>query len=219
MPEMKTNSTVDHLALRIWDYMHLKHALAPSDLILALGSNDLRVAEYAADLYLQGYAPLLLCSGNVGALTKDLFDKPEAERFAEVALRKGVPATAILLETESTNTGENVRFSRRLLQARGYDPQRIILVQKPYMERRAYATFMNFWPEKEIIVASPPISFAEYPTARLSKELVINIMAGDLQRIRDYPSKGFQIPQAIPAEVWQAFEQLITLGYDRYLIR
>src|SRR4030095_8069838 len=125
MPEIKTNSIVDELAQRIWDYMHMNHALAVSDLILALGSNDLRVAEYAADLYLQGWAPLLLCSGNVGALTKDLFDKPEAEKFAEVALHKGVPATAILREPESTNTGENVRFSRRLLQERGYDPQRI----------------------------------------------------------------------------------------------
>jgi uncharacterized SAM-binding protein YcdF (DUF218 family) len=216
---MKTNLMVDHLAERIWDYMHLNHTLAHSDLILALGSNDLRVAEYAADLYLQGWAPLLLCSGHVGALTKDLFDKPEAEKFAEVAMSKGVSAEAILLEPESTNTGENVRFSRRLLQERGYDPQRIILVQKPYMERRAYATFMNFWPGKEIIVASPPIPFAEYPTARLTKELVINIMVGDLQRIRSYPGKGFQIPQEIPAEVWQAYEQLIALGYDKHLLR
>lgn len=218
MLELKTNSMVDHLAQRIWDYMHLNHALAPSDLILALGSNDLRVAEYAAALYLQGWAPLLMCSGNVGALTKGLFDKPEAEKFAEVALRKGVPAAAILLEPESTNTGENVSFSRRLLQARGYDPQRVILVQKPYMERRAYATFMNCWPGKEVIAASPPISFAEYSTAQLPKELVINIMIGDLQRIRDYPSKGFQIPQEIPAEVWRAFEQLVALGYDKHLI-
>jgi uncharacterized SAM-binding protein YcdF (DUF218 family) len=219
MPEMKPNTTVDELAQRIWDYMHLNHALAASDLILVLGSNDLRVAEYAADLYLQGWAPLLLCSGNVGALTKDMFDKPEAEKFAEIAMHKGVPATAILCEGASTNTGENVLFSRRLLQTRGHDPQRLILVQKPYMERRAYATFMNFWPGKDVIVTSPPIPFAEYPTAQLTKERVINIMVGDLQRIREYPSKGFQIPQEIPAEVWQAYEQLVALGYDRHLIR
>lgn len=216
---MKPNPMIDELARRIWDYMHLKHTLVASDLILALGSNDLRVAEYAADLYLQGWAPLLLCSGKVGALTKDMFDKPEAEKFAEIAMSKGVPATAILCEPESTNTGENVLFSRRLLQTRGYDPQRLILVQKPYMERRAYATFMNFWPGKEVSVTSPPIPFAEYFTPQLSQERVINIMVGDLQRIRDYPSKGFQIPQEIPAAVWQAFEQLVALGYDQHLIR
>ncbi len=216
---MAANPLIDALAARIWDYMQLRHALAQSDLILALGSNDLRVAAQAADLYLQGWAPRLMFSGNVGALTRSLFDQPEAEKFAEVARRKGVPAAAILLETESTNTGDNVRFSRRVLAEHGIEAQRIILVQKPYMERRAYATFMNFWPGIEVRVSSPPLSFAEYPTAQLSKETVINIMVGDLQRIREYPSKGFQIPQPIPAPVWQAYEQLVALGYDKHLIR
>lgn len=212
-------SLIETLAQRIWDYMHLEHVLAKSDLILALGSNDLRVADYAAELYLQGWAPRLMFSGNVGALTRTMFDKPEAEKFAELALQKGVPASAILLESASTNTGENIRFSRQLLADRGIAVQRIILVQKPYMERRAYATFMNFWPGLELIVTSPPIPFAEYPTASLSQETVINIMVGDLQRIREYPAKGFQIPQTIPDEVWQAFEQLVALGFDKHLIR
>jgi uncharacterized SAM-binding protein YcdF (DUF218 family) len=212
-------SLVKILAERIWDYMHLGHTLAKSDLILALGSNDLRVADYAAELYLQGWAPRLMFSGNVGALTRTMFDRPEAEKFAEVALQKGISASAILLEPASTNTGENIRFSRQLLAERGITVQRIVLVQKPYMERRAYATFMNFWPGIELIVTSPPIPFAAYPTAQLSQETVINIMVGDLQRIREYPAKGFQIPQQIPAEIWQAFEQLVALGYDKHLIR
>ncbi len=210
---------IDELAQRIWDYMQLQHPLVHSDLILALGSNDLRVAEHAADLYLQGWAPRLLCSGHVGALTRELFDQPEAEQFAAIARQRGVPPSAILLESESTNTGENIRFSRRLLAEHGIEVRRLILVQKPYMERRAYATFLNFWPGIEVCVSSPPIPFAAYPTAALSKELVINVMAGDLQRIRDYPAQGFQIPQPIPAEVWQAFEQLVALGFDKHLIR
>ncbi len=102
------NNSIDQLAQLIWDYHHLNHTLHPSDLILALGSNDIRVAEYAADLYLQGFAPLLMFSGNVGALTKDQFTKPEAEVFADIALQKGVPAAAILREPESTNTGETL---------------------------------------------------------------------------------------------------------------
>jgi uncharacterized SAM-binding protein YcdF (DUF218 family) len=212
-----TNHQVDELAQRIWNYMLLGHELTPSDVILALGSNDLRVAEYAADLYLRGLAPRLLFSGNVGALTRGKFGKPEAEKFAEIALAKGVPAEAMLLEPHSTNTGENVQFSRRLLAERGLDPQRLILVQKPYMERRTYATFMNFWPGKEIRVTSPPSTFAAYFTAELPKERVINIMVGYLQRIKIYPAKVFQIPQEIPAEVWEAYEQLIALGYDKHL--
>ena len=214
-----TEPSIDELAQTIWDYHHLNHKLEKADLILALGSNDLRVAEHAAKLYLQGWAPLLMFSGNVGALTRGKFAKSEAETFAEIAVQKGVPREAVLIEPESTNTGENIVFSRRVLAERGLDPDSIILVQKPYMERRAYATFMNFWPEKRVIVSSPPISFADYPTADLPKDLVINIMVGDLQRIREYPAKGFQITQEIPDDIWRAFEKLLALGYTNHLIK
>lgn len=210
---------IDELAQIIWDYHHLNHKLEKADLVLALGSNDLRVAHWAAEAYLQGWAPRLMFSGNVGALTRGKFAKSEAETFAEIAVQKGVPREAILIEPESTNTGENIAFSRRVLAEQGLDPETILLVQKPYMERRAYATLMNFWPGKRLIVTSPPIRFADYPTPELPKDLVINIMVGDLQRIRDYPAKGFQIAQDIPIEVWQAYEQLIALGYDKHLIR
>jgi uncharacterized SAM-binding protein YcdF (DUF218 family) len=213
-----TETLIDQLAQIIWDYHHLNHQLVPSDLILALGSNDVRVAEYAAELYLRGWAPRLMFSGNVGALTKGRFAKSEAETFAAIAIKMGVPEKAILIEPESTNTGENIVFSRRVLAAQKLEPDSFILVQKPYMERRAWATFMNFWPGKRVLAASPPISFAEYPTPDLPKELVINIMIGDLQRISRYPALGFQIAQEIPAEVWQAFEQLVALGFDKHLI-
>lgn len=213
-----TEPLLDQLAQIIWDYHHLHHQLAPSDLILALGSNDLRVAEYAAELYLRGWAPRLMFSGNVGALTSGRFAKSEAETFAAIAVKMGVPASAILIEPESTNTGENVVFSRRVLAAQQLDPTSFILVQKPYMERRAWATFQNFWPGKRVLAASPPISFTDYPTADLPKDLVINIMVGDLQRISRYPALGFQIAQEIPTPVWQAFEQLVALGYDKHLI-
>jgi uncharacterized SAM-binding protein YcdF (DUF218 family) len=209
---------VDELAQKIWDYHHLNHQLEKCEIILALGCNDLRVAEYAAELYLHGWAPWLMFSGNTGKFTRGRFARSEAETFAAIALEKGVPEESILIEPESTNTGENVVFSRRLLEHRGFDPKSFILVQKPYMERRAYATFMNFWPGKRLIAASPPATFTDYPTAELPKDLVINIMVGDLQRIRAYPQKGFQIEQDIPADVWRAYEKLVALGYDSHLI-
>ncbi len=212
---------IDALARCIWDYMHLHHTLAPSDVILTLGSNDLRVAEHAAACYLRGLAPLLVFSGNVGALTRGVFAQPEAELFAEAAIRLGVPRAAILCEPESTNTGDNIRFSHRLLQQHGLTPQRLILVQKPYMERRTYATFMQQWPaavKPEVFVTSPPLTFETYADGLMPREQFINVMVGDLQRIREYPKLGFQIKQEIPAEVWQAYERLVALGFDKRLI-
>jgi uncharacterized SAM-binding protein YcdF (DUF218 family) len=216
-----TQYEIDTLARRIWEYMHMHYKLAPSDVILTLGSNDMRVAEHAADCYLKGLAPLLVFSGNVGALTRGVFAQPEAELFAETAVRLGVPREAILCEPESTNTGDNIRFSYRLLQERGIHPQRLILVQKPYMERRTYATFMQQWPAAEkpdVLVTSPPLAFESYADGLMPHDQFINVMVGDLQRIREYPKQGFQIEQEIPTEVWQAYERLVALGFNQRLI-
>ena len=138
--------STDELARVLWDYMRLGHAPTPADVILVLGSNDVRVGEHGARLFLQGLAPLMLFSGNVGRLTAGRFEKSEAATFADAAVRLGVPPSAILIEDTSTNTGENIDRSRARLALAGVRPSRIILVQKPYMERRAWATFKQRWP-------------------------------------------------------------------------
>ena len=124
-----------------------------------------------------------------------------------------------MIEKRSANTGENILFTRQLLAQRGVDPEKFILVQKPYMERRAYATFRKLWPEKQVVVTSPQISWADYPNTLISTPQVISIMVGDLQRIRLYPQRGFQIPQEIPDDVWDAYLKLIERGYSQHLIR
>lgn len=206
-------------ARKLWDYHHLYHSPAKSDCILVLGSHDLRVADRGADLYLEGWAPIILFSGGLGNVTKGIWKVPEADQFARIALDKGVPAEAIFIENQSTNTGENIEFSRRLLEDKGLHPHTFLLVQKPYMERRSYATFKKRWPEKELIVTSPQIPFEEYPNEEIPMERVINIMVGDLQRIKIYPAKGFQIPQEIPGEVWEAYERLVAWGFDKHLAK
>ncbi len=214
-----TDENVELLAKKIWDYHQMHQMLRKADAIFVLGSNDTRVAERAVELFQQGYAPYIIFSGNVGKLTRDTFSKPEAEVFASIALRMGVPKNQILLEDQSTNTGENILFTKKLLEERGLQVQTLILVQKPYMERRTYAAFMKRWPGMDFIVTSPQISFDEYPTQQLPKELVINLMVGDLQRIKLYPEKGYQIPQEMPEDVWDAYEQLVKVGYDKHLIK
>lgn len=208
------------LAQLIWDYHHVNHTLQPADCIMVLGSHDLRVAERGAELWLQGYAPWLLMAGGLGRLTLGLWQETEAEKFAKVAIAMGVPANKILIESRSTNTGENVALAYQLLQQRQIEVNRFILVQKPYMERRTLATFEKQWPGKktEILVTSPQIEFLNYPNQDVTMEEVISIMLGDLQRIKVYPEKGFQTHQPIPAEVWAAFEQLVAMGYTSHLI-
>ncbi|HAS3153002.1 YdcF family protein [Vibrio cholerae] len=197
----------------LWDYLQLHQQPDVADLILVLGSNDVRVAEHAAKLYHQGLAPYVLFSGGFGRFTQGVFNHSEAETFAAIAKDAGVPEHAILLETQSTNSGENLHFSHQLLAQQARPAKRILLVQKPYMERRAYATFMQQWPEsvESVQVSSPAGSFFDYLTSELTSDFVLNAMLGDFERIRDYPTLGFQITQPIPEPVMQAYQALLPL--------
>ena len=213
------SSKVLTLAKKLWDYHHMHHTLENADCILVLGSHDLRVAERGADVYLQGLAPIIIFSGGLGNVTKGIWTETEADKFATIALDKGVPPEAIFIENKSTNTGENILFTQQLLKDKHLDLHHFIVVQKPYMERRSYATFKKHWPDKHLLVTSPQIPFEDYPNSAIPVERVINIMVGDLQRIRVYPEKGFQIPMDIPEDVWDAYEQLVEMGFDKHLVK
>jgi uncharacterized SAM-binding protein YcdF (DUF218 family) len=213
---------VHALAETLWQYHHMGHDLKPADAILVLCSHDTAVAERGAQLFLDGWAPRLVFSGGLGVITRHLWSEPEADQFAAIARRMGVPDHCVLIENASTNTGENVALTRRLLEARGLDLQTFIVVQKPYMERRAFATFQQVWPGKDLVVTSPQVAMDDYLAAYSNETLtpadVISIMVGDLQRIAVYPARGFQVPQEIPDHVMDAFHQLVALGYDRHLV-
>jgi uncharacterized SAM-binding protein YcdF (DUF218 family) len=220
---MKTNDQAHHaLAEKIWRYHLMNHQLDKADVILVLCSHDTRVAERGAQVFLEGWAPLLVFSGGLGTITKDIWNEPEANQFAEIAIGLGVPKGKILIENQSSNTGENILFTSQLFEEKGIDPQKFILVQKPYMERRSFATFRKLCPEKDVIVTSPQVSFDEYLDTYANKDLsrdeVVNIMVGDLQRIKLYPKKGFQIYQEIPDDVWAAYEELVQAGYNQRLV-
>ena len=210
------------LVEKIWRYHQLNHELSRADAILVLCSHDTRVAERGARLFLDGWAPWLIFSGGLGSITRRLWREPEADQFARIAAAMGVPEDRILIENQSTNTGENILFTRRLVEARTLALDKFIVVQKPYMERRSYATFRQVWPDKDVLVTSPLASLDEYLSAysheALSPGDVISIMVGDLQRIREYPARGFQIAQEIPEDVWNAYLELVEAGYDRHLI-
>ena len=249
----------------MWDYHCLKHDVSEikADFVMVLGSHDLRVAERGADLVLAGVAPYLVLSGGLGNFTEGVFEQPEARLFEQIALNRGVPADCIIVEDKSTNTGENCRFTARILQERGLLPlateeaagpaaaaavaaagtigdaqgkeegtkgnppenqdrkrARFVLVQKPYMERRTLATVLAQWPEiLPVAVTSPQLSLDTYPTREIPLESVVEIMVGDLQRIREYPSKGFQAPMDIPDEVWAAWEALAAAGFSGHLLK
>lgn len=208
----------------LWDYHHMNQNPKVAECILALGSHDLHVAERAAELYLLGYSKLIIFTGGLGRITQKIWGVPEAQKFKEIALKKGVPAGNILIECNSTNTGENLKNTWKLLQENNINLNSFIIVDKPYKERRAYATFNKQWPiNVENTVTSPQYSFNEYYEFYKSGEITVHeficIMVGDLQRIDLYGKKGFQTIQAIPEKVWEAYNKLIEMGFTEQLIK
>ena len=208
-----------HYAKRIWDYMLMGQPVQKSQCIFVLGSNDLRVAEYAAQLWLQGYGEFIVFSGGYGNFTRGNFQKPEAELFAQVALALGVPANRIIVENKATNTGENVAFTLKLLQEKGIRVSSWLLVQKPFMERRSLATFQKALPGAEARVTSPPIPFEEYPNEAIAETDLYNTLVGDMQRVMTYPAKGYMTPQPVPDAVADAVLQLLAMGYDKHALK
>jgi len=204
---------------RVLDGFHrMNHAVEAADCIVGLGTNDPRVADRAAELFREGLAPRVVFTGGVSGWTHGLYQASEARAFARLAILQGVPEHCILLEEQATNTGENIKRTRALLESKDLPRTRLILVQKPYMERRTFATCKRFWPEPDIRVTSPRLDFDDYPLPWLPLSEVIRIMVGDLHRILIYPQLGYQVEQAVPEEVRDAFDRLVRLGYDTHLV-
>ncbi|MBC7512624.1 YdcF family protein [Candidatus Saccharibacteria bacterium] len=206
----------------IWDYMFLKQKPHPADVIIGLGSHDVTVADDAAELYKNGLAPVIVFTGNVGRMTAGVFNDSEARSMSNRAQELGVPERQIILEEQSTNTGENIQLTQQLLERLGVAANRVILVHKPYMLRRDYATFICQWhgaQKVQLQCWAREVSLHEYLAKDpLTAHETISVMIGDLQRIQEYPKLGYQINQKIPDNVRKAFKELVSRGYDTHLI-
>jgi uncharacterized SAM-binding protein YcdF (DUF218 family) len=201
-------------ARTLWNFHLVYDELSEADLIIGLGSYDLRVADRCAELFHQGLARRILFTGKSGNWTGGLYSETEAEAFAARAKDLGVPDEALLIEPRATNIGENIRFSRAMV---GDEIRRVTIVTKPQTQRRAYATVRAQWPDVEALVTAPPTRFEDQPTEAYPLEMFIHEMVGDVHRMIDYPAKGFQIAQTIPASVAEAFEFLVKEGYHHHL--
>ena len=205
----------------IWDYLGMHQKPEKADVIVGFGNFNTNIARRAAELYHQGLAPLVLFTGGLGRNTEGLLPEPEAVRFARVAMECGVPESAILMEPNSTNTAENILFTRRLLEEMGIAHERILGVHQPFMERRITAAMGVYWPEQDFHVTSPQTSVADYladaKRQGVTENAAVSVIVGDFQRMDLYAKKGYQIPQYIPPEAWDAFHRLVKMGFNTQL--
>ena len=202
----------------LWNYHRLAQSVSKADVVVGLGSYDLRVVDRCVQLWRDGLCPRIVFSGARGNWTQGLEDT-EAELFSRRALSLGAPADLVLKEDRSTNLGENVTRTVELLKGLGLPHGRILLVTKPNTERRALATALKLCPSVDWSVTSPDTQLEGPYAPGRSLEALIDEMVGDLQCIQRYPAMWFQVEQRIPAPVLKAFEELKAAGYVRHLMK
>ena len=199
----------------LWDFHCVYDELASSDVIIGLGSYDIRVAAHCAKLFHDGLADRIIFTGSVGNWTRDLFPEGEAEAFKARALADGVADTAILLETRATNVGENVQFTADLIP----NAQRAIFVTKPQTQLRCKATVEKQWPSVKAMVTAPDTPFQAQPLPHHNERALICEMVGDFERMSSYAKLGFQMEVMMPPDARLAFDTLVEAGFVDHLLR
>lgn len=205
-------------ARTLWEFHQMHHELRNTDVAIGLGGHDIGVAEHAADLYRQGRFPLIVFTGANAPTTVNDFPRGEAVEFAERAEELGVPASALRIEPRATNTGENIAFTRDLLENEGITPRTATLISRPYQQRRAYATARKIWPELEVICSARVQELTDYIAGIGSPRRVLDMLVGDTQRLWVYADRGFAAPQQIDDDTYAAYERLVAAGYSGRLL-
>lgn len=149
---------------QITEFVFAEHKLEEADIIFIPGSGHPQLAEEAARLYHQGWAPWILPSGRYSITTgkfSGVLDKQECYQgsyetewdfLSQVLQEKGVPETAILKEDRATYTYENAIYSRQVTDGMGLEIKKAILCSKPYHARRCLLYYQLLYPDTKFMV-------------------------------------------------------------------
>lgn len=213
------NSEVLSAARAIWGWLPVSDPIParPVDMIFVLGNKSDALPGEAAKLFKKKLAPLIMLSGGRGRITKN-DPLTEVERYMRVLRQERIPGSAILSEDKSTNTGENIAFSKSLLEHKGLVFTSGIAVTTAMLSMRHKATLKKQWPEIKWYVRTPePVPFDERMAMEAPEEF-LHLMVGEVTRLQHYPAKGFMEPVDIPRKIVDSVTVLIRAGYSKYQV-
>lgn len=204
-------------AQKIFDYLAVASPdIGPADAVWGFGHFDLNIPERCANLYAQGRATRILFSGGIGSGTADL-GQPEARAFADNLRRRHpeIPADAVFIEDASTNTGENVQFTRQRLArqmpeaAFGHGIRSVILVANAYRQRRVWLTCRKQLPGLRFVNAPPPTTFERECDMFAAKGFdVPTLLLGEIDRLQRYADAGYIVAEPLPQEIQECYQHL-----------
>lgn len=150
----------------ITEFVFVEHPVQRADIIFVPGNGYPQMAEKAAQLWKEGYAPFVLPSGkysiSVGAFSgvldkADLYNenyKTEWEFLKDVLVKNGVSLEAVLREDKAVHTYDNAIRSRAVTDALGIDIKKAIICCKNYHARRCLMYYQLMYPDTEFYVVA-----------------------------------------------------------------
>ncbi|KKR09717.1 MAG: hypothetical protein UT39_C0029G0006 [Candidatus Woesebacteria bacterium GW2011_GWA1_39_21] len=179
-----------------------ENELSVIDAIFVFGHYDPRIAFHAAHLYKIGKAKKIILSGKGRDKIPNGFIT-EADFYASLIKKEGVPQSVLILEKESTNTLENVQFGIKTCDKSRFFPKSLILCAVPPLLRRSCATFRKQYPSIIVCGSEPKISGEEYITESRLRRIV-----AEFDRLKEYADKGDIIDVQIPEKVANALQEI-----------
>ncbi len=176
------------------EFIFMENSPEKSDVIFVPGNAYPQMAEKAARLYGEGYAPYVLPSGKYSIVTghfagaadkAELYQgmyETEWEFLKDVLVKNGVPSQAVLKEDQATYTYENAIFSRRVLDQRGISVKKAILCCRSCHARRSWLYYSRLFPEAEILVCPADVGNITKANWR-ETEAGIDAVTGEIARI------------------------------------
>ncbi|OIO47782.1 MAG: hypothetical protein AUJ28_00575 [Parcubacteria group bacterium CG1_02_37_51] len=173
---------------KITDYIFLKSANQKADLALVFGTRHQEAINKVFELYRDGLVTKILVSGGINRVSGE----NEAKEMSDKLIQLGVKNDDIILENKSTNSLENVLFSKQIIdQDFGFDKiKKIIAVVKYYHSRRALMTLKKHFPKT---IKLMPVTYEIYGFTidnwfnnEIGKEKVLS----EWNKIPEYLAKG-----------------------------
>ena len=165
-----------------------------ADVIFIPGNGYSQMAEMAAALYGEKYAPFVLPSGKY-SITVGKFGgvlsgqeryngnyRTEWEFLKDVLVKNHVPDEAILKENKATFTWENARLSREVTDKAEIKVKKALLCCKNYHARRALMYYQRAYPEVEFRVCPCCVDGVTKENWMNSEESIQSVL-GEAQRI------------------------------------
>ncbi|WP_297716308.1 YdcF family protein [uncultured Citrobacter sp.] len=185
-----------------------------ADCVILAGNAVIPTIDAACRIAKEQQIPLLI-SGGIGHSTTFLYaaiaqhpryntlrtaGRAEAAILADIAHQFwNIPGETIWVEDQSTNCGENARFSCALLRQATQTMETVIVVQDPTMQRRTMATFERVTRDDPqaprwlsfpgfvpaLTLQGDGVDFAPTAEGLWSVDRYLSLITGELPRLRD----------------------------------